>query len=220
MVGQNELCRIGEEAVYEAFYRYWRHEDRTNEVHVTDLCGYCMRQTYLQKKHPELFKMETMFRMLTGTKLHEIPLFPHIPDSHEIKLDGLGVKGTMDEYAYGIIYDKKVSFSEHTAAADYVKKQLNYYAVLARERGMEVRGAVVLYINPELGKVKSFEVKLGPHDMMMAELIDGASKMQNYLNTGLTPPRETGWWCAGCGAACLCFTAGAPQAPLDPEDVA
>lgn len=220
MAYSSDACHIGEEAVYEAFFRAWHHEDRSGEVHVTDLVGYCLRQSYLQKYHPELFKPETVFRMLTGTLLHTIPLFPHIPNSHEIKVDGLGVKGTIDEFANGIIYDKKMSFVEHNGASDYVKKQLNFYAVLAKQKGMDVKGAVVLYVNPSEGKIRSFDVKLGPEDIVMAELIDKATTMQQHINLDMPPPRQVGWWCKDCPAAVLCFTCGATQPQLDPEDVA
>lgn len=123
-------------------------EDRTNEIHVTDLTDVCHRRVWYEKKSPWPEGLEAILRMAEGKLLHKLPLF----DCSEFEIEYQGVKGRIDEYASGVIIEKKfVDFVPNTLAevqkyyAHYVE-QVGFYAYMLVSLGYEFKQAFLLFV--------------------------------------------------------------------------
>ncbi|MEM4342175.1 MAG: Dna2/Cas4 domain-containing protein [Candidatus Caldarchaeum sp.] len=122
---------------------------RQTEIHVTDLCSPCLRRVWFDKKQPIPEDVENILRLTQGKAMHEVPFEDF---EHEKEIEYRGVKGRIDEYANGVIVDKKfVDFVPSTIQevqkyySHYIK-QLSLYALFLVENGLEFKQAFLLFV--------------------------------------------------------------------------
>lgn len=194
------------EKFYESVFNYWQADsgNREHEIHVTDLAAFCLRQSYLKKKYSHMFDLDSVMRMAIGQKLHEIPMYT--PGEHEVDIEWNGIKGRMDEYHNGIIIDKKTTRDAPRAPTSYATKQLQYYRLMAERNGLEVHGAVVIYIDVNNAHARAYPVDVSADlGKVEEELLGRRDILEMALETEILPPRQIGWYCDHCECAVLCF---------------
>jgi hypothetical protein len=123
-------------------------ENRSDEIHVTDLVGICLRKTWFDKKSPWPESLDNIFRMGEGKLLHKLQLLAQ----SEFEIEYQGVKGRIDEYENGILIEKKfVDFVPNTIAevqryySHYVE-QVSFYAYMLVSLGYEFKQAFLLFV--------------------------------------------------------------------------
>ena len=202
------------ELFYESLFQYFEAgeegEDRSNEIHVTDLASLCLRRSFFLKKLSYMFSLDSVMRMAIGRKIHEIPLImkPSKNDTyyHELSLEWEGIKGRIDEYYNGIVIDKKTTREIPRGPSDYVTKQLRYYRVLLEHNNIPVKEAIVIYIDVDHAYAKAFPVDVsGDLREIEEEMLHKKEILAAAMKTNHPPPREMGWWCNSCECASLCF---------------
>ena len=144
-LAQNNTCGYD----YSLLNTMYNDKERTG-IHVTDLTG-CIRKAYYDKTddQPE-FVHSTLVRFL-GTAVHK---FIEGQESehyeNERTMEALGLVGTADVvYKDGRLLDFKTARGLKPSNLPYGshEKQLNIYAALLRESGVEVNSAQIQYID-------------------------------------------------------------------------
>lgn len=113
-------------------------QDRTNEIHVTDLTG-CLRRSYYDKVEPAPQYVHELLYIWMGVAVHK---FLDCDDDHvksEIPVEKYGIMGTLDaEYEDGRIEDVKTTRWMNTYNLPYGshEDQVNFYRIL-RDGGGE-----------------------------------------------------------------------------------
>ena len=192
------------EMFYKGIIRYLQEEPpRKNEIHVTDLAEVCLRKTYFSKVYPIPISMKQALIFAIGRKIHEISMFPN---GHEIELEYEGIKGRVDEYADGILIDKKTTRQIPKQVPQHIINQLRYYRVLLERNGYEVKQAYVLYINVSDLSVKFFPINISaPIEVVEKELLTKKQILEKALKEKVPPPRIVGEWCQDCPYASICY---------------
>jgi hypothetical protein len=142
-------------------------EDRTNELHLTDLVSDCLRRVWFEKHMPSENDIENILRMWQGSVLHTMPLL----SSHELSLELEGVKSRIDEYGDGVLIEKKfVMFvpKDEVELRKYYShyiKQVQFEALFLQQNGNDVKSAYLLFVRrgeAEEGKpaIRAFNVPL------------------------------------------------------------
>lgn len=196
---------MSEQKIEEAFYKALYQDviqDRSKEIHVSDLIYDCLRRGYYSKILKPRTKLETVMTFWIGQKLHETP----VTEAHEVSLEWNGIHGTMDEYLDGIIIDKKTtrSIPKRSVYPNH-KKQLEFYQVLAVNNGYEVTGGAMLYIDVAEKKVKVMKVRLRKPETVEAEMMEKYYVLAECLEAGEPPARGIGWTCNYCDWNSECF---------------
>lgn len=117
-------------------------EDRSKEIHVSDILYECLRRAWYSKHLPPRFTRDTAMIFWIGDQLHLTP----ISKTHELSLSWYGIHGTIDEYIDGFIIDKKSCRSLPKYPYSNHVKQVEYYSALMENNGYEVQGGFMLYI--------------------------------------------------------------------------
>jgi CRISPR/Cas system-associated exonuclease Cas4 (RecB family) len=119
-------------------------------IHVTDLTG-CLRNAYYVKTVPVAEYVHDMLNRFLGTGVHKyIESFPSDEYRNEVALKGLGLEGTADIiYKNGRLTDFKTTRWMKPGNLPYVShvQQLNIYAAMLRENGVDVKSAAIQYID-------------------------------------------------------------------------
>ena len=124
-------------------------QDRSEEVHVTDLTG-CLRKAYWEKVNPQPRYVHEGLVLALGTAVHG---FLEGSDDHmdcELPLEGLGVQGTADVvYKDGRVVDWKSTRWMYPDKLPYGSHalQVNIYAELLRQQGRPVESLAIQYID-------------------------------------------------------------------------
>lgn len=124
-------------------------QDRSGEVHVTDLTG-CVRKAYWEKVDPQPRYVHEGLVLVLGTAVHG---FLEGSDDHmdcELPLEGLGVQGTADVvYQDGRVVDYKTTRWMYPDKLPYGSHalQVNIYAELLRQQGRAVDSLAIQYID-------------------------------------------------------------------------
>jgi CRISPR/Cas system-associated exonuclease Cas4 (RecB family) len=196
---------LSEQQVEEMFYKALYKEvmqDRSGEIHVSDILYDCLRRGYYSKIFKPRTKLETVMTFWIGQKLHETPMTDH----HELSLEWNGIYGTIDEFHDGIIIDKKTTRSLPSRSPyPNHKKQLEYYQVLAINNGYSVRWGCMLYIDVAEKKIKVMSVRLRKPEVVEAEMLDKYYILKECLDNGVPPARSIGWACNYCDYNSECF---------------
>jgi len=207
-MGKTEEDKIGTEII-KRFYRAVLtelEEDRSNEVHVTDLVYECLRRAYYEKKYSAMPSDESGALVLwIGKKLHETP----VCSGHEVELsadiDGVPVRGSIDELCTVgdkiVIVDKKSTRGAPSKPYEHhVKQVLFYAAILAKTKGIVADYGAVLYIDVAnlYSKVFVFPITVMDIESAWAELSSKARKLWDAMVNDRVPPAEPGWLCKYC----------------------
>jgi len=192
------------EQFYKGIIRYLQEEPpRIAEIHVTDIANVCIRRAYYSKVYPLPISMKQALIFAIGRKIHEIPIFP---EGHEMELSYEGIVGRVDEYANGILIDKKTTRNIPKQVPPHIVNQLRYYRVLLEKNGYKVLHAYVLYINVTDLTIKFFPISLSePLENIEREMIRKKELLEESLKKREPPPRVIGEWCQECEYASLCY---------------
>lgn len=216
---------------YEALFRYFNKDDRPPEerrirslddAYVTTLASLCMRQQFFGRIMPTTFTTDSVIRMLVGTKLHEIRLYPEDSENyfHELRIEWEGISGRVDEFYNGLVIDKKTTRKPPKGPSAYVVNQLRYYVVILRELKYEVKGAVVLYFDVNSALVESYPVDISPdHKKIKTEMLQKKEVFQTAIRTMTPPARNMGWWCNRCERSIQCFSPNWKEKILPKDEV-
>jgi len=185
-------------------------EDRSNEVHVTDLVYDCLRRAYFEKKYGETPSDESGALVLwIGKKLHETP----VCDGHEVPLEYsvntdngmVAVKGSIDELCTVddkiVIVDKKSTRSAPSKPHEHHVKQVMFYAaMLYKTKGIKADYGAILYIDVAnlYSRVHVFPITLADIELHADELEKKAAELWNSMQTGVLPRKKAGWLCKYC----------------------
>jgi len=205
-------------------YKFYRavlrelEEDRTQEIHVTDLVYDCLRRAYYSKKHPIHAADEASALVLwIGKKLHETIV---CEDGHEVEVelqiaDEVSVKGSIDEMCqidgYTVIIDKKTTRNIPSKPYDHHVKQVKIYAmILYKTRGIRVQYGGILYIdvNNLYSKLYMFPVQMLEIEQLYNEVVEKAWKLYIAMKENTAPEAEPGWICKYCPYWQLCVQHG------------
>jgi CRISPR/Cas system-associated exonuclease Cas4 (RecB family) len=190
--------------IAERFYSAIERDRRERKagIHVSDLIGPCLRQSYYRLNFGESYNRTTALNFWGGRKLHETPILRE----HELELEAYGVHATIDEYEDGVLVDKKNLFRDMPLppqpSPQYIA-QMEYYTVILAANDRPVMKAVLLYIpwfNLQVGPME-VEVtdQLRPVEVVRAELVSRAAALTDL------PSRRIGDHCVYCQYFNRCF---------------
>lgn len=205
----------------EIITRFWTSlvkdvaEDRSNEIHVSDLLYECVRRAWYSKKVGEVVAdPHGLIAVWVGKKLHEMP----ICDEHEVEVkyttqDGVEVVGRIDELCRSgdeyVIIDKKTTRQIPSKPYDHHIKQTLYYAyMLQKQRGVRVGKVAILYIDVSNLEIKPYVIPVNQIAIEQAgrEMEERARILKQSLEADKPPERQIGWWCSYCSMFRRCFT--------------
>jgi len=160
--------------------------------------------------------LQGILRMWEGTKLHDTSF---LRKENEVELHWNGISGRIDEYDPDEAYliDKKVTRSiPRDGAREHHIKQIQYYSVLLERNGKPVKDASIVYINPDICRIKISPVELRPIPVVEKEMIEKKERIMNCVEHGILPPRNVVPWeegganvlCAYCPFVARCFREG------------
>jgi len=144
-------------------------EDRSNEIHVTDLVG-CIRASYFKKIYGARFNLTQAISVILGLGLHElfIPfLAGKLNGEYEVEMEYEGIKGkadiVTDEYVVEVKTVNNIPYKPYKSHLE----QLNFYMqVLNKSKGL------LLYIGKISHVTKLYEF-FGDKDMFLKTLEKG-----------------------------------------------
>jgi CRISPR/Cas system-associated exonuclease Cas4 (RecB family) len=181
-------------------------EDRSKEIHVSDILYECLRRAWYSKHLPPRFTRDTAMIFWIGDQLHLTP----ISKTHELSLSWYGIHGTIDEYIDGFIIDKKSCRSLPKYPYSNHVKQVEYYSALMENNGYEVQGGFMLYIfvgtKDEKPKAKVLRVQLREPRVIESEMMHQTDQLSRALEDEAIPPRVIGWSCDYCDWNAECFS--------------
>lgn len=205
----------------EIISRFWTalikdvSEDRSGEIHVSDLLYECIRRAWYSKRIGEVISdPQGLIAVWVGRKLHEMP----ICDEHEVPVkyttvDGVEVIGRIDELCKDgdgyFILDKKTTRQIPNRPYDHHIKQTLFYAfMLQKMRGVKVNKIGILYIDVSNLEIKSYVVPVNNAMIEQAgkELELKAKILYETLKNDKPPNRQIGWWCNYCSMFRRCFS--------------
>lgn len=153
--------------------REWKHEDRRNEIHLTDLVSPCIRKIWFEKKDPLPDDIESVYRLWWGKCAHEMPLTSH----SELKLEYEGVKTSIDEYhdVEKVVIEKKTiefmpkDMNELQKYYSHYIQQLQLETLFLINNGYDVRQSFLLFFkfgDGEKGRlpIQAFEIPFNYED--------------------------------------------------------
>ena len=186
-------------------------EDRSREIHVTDLVYECPRRAWYEKKLGYgVTSLDTAFILWVGKKLHETGMDGcehEVPV--EFELGGVRVVGRIDELCDGgdLVVDKKSTRRRVSKPYDHHVMQVLLYAEALRQMRGRVpsRGAVV-YMNVADNEVTAFEFRITRVMLEQAvrEAARRARELWEAMVSGRVPGARHGWICNYCPYVRLC----------------
>jgi len=202
-------------------------EDRTSDIHVTDLVQ-CVRKAWYSKKYPLPLSKRDIEVLWFGKKAHEFIQLSHPEwgDFYELELEYVTPNGTRvigssdevllvkdgDEESYTIV-DKKFVAKIPSRMYPHHRRQVLYYTVMAKEsRGLNVTRAGILYIslwgnyNTRSFTEAFYTIEITPELYRRAkeELDQRADILREYLESNTPPPPMFGEECEWC-KICVMF---------------
>jgi len=190
-------------------------EDRSREIHVTDLVYECPRRAYYEKVYGYgVTSLQSAFVLWIGKKLHETGMDGC---DHEVavegELGGVRVVGSIDELCEGgdLIVDKKTTRRIPRQPHEHHVLQVLIYALLLQKMGRRVprRGAIV-YIDVANAETKSYEFPITATALASVEkeVAPRARELATALATGKPPKPRPGWLCNYCSYVRRCALDG------------
>ena len=190
-------------------------EDRSKEVHVTDLVYGCARKAWFEKTLGYgITDTTSMIVLWTGKKLHETGM---VGCEHEVKIEmnlgGVRVVGSIDELCDDgeLVVDKKTTRGHPSKPYDHHVMQVLLYALALKKMGRKVpsRGAIV-YINVVDGTLKAYEFMITASvlDRVEREASERAKEIWNAMQSGKPPRARPGWLCNYCSYIGQCAKIG------------
>lgn len=172
-------------------------QDRTDEIHATDLVSDCTRKVYLDKKNPSPEHVHMRLNLLLGISFHGLMEGDDEHIQTEIRVQHKGLIGTIDAYypKTGVVVDHKTTKRIYVDRLPYGKhaQQLQIYNYLLTKNGLPVNQMYVNYID-----------KSGP------------SECSSCKRT--VAPNEDGiLTCPGCGKQNQRWHTGAVRFPIPPR---
>ena len=194
-------------------------EDRTNDIHVTDLVG-CLRKAWFSKKYPIPLSKRDIEVLWFGKKAHEFIQLAHpdLGDFYELPLEyytpsGTRVIGSSDEVLLKnngdsyMVVDKKFVKTIPPSIYPHHRRQILFYAVMIEETaGLKVDEAGILYIslwghsNTRSFSEKFLSIRLDDTLKKRAkeDLDRRADTLREHLEKNIPPPpmfTEECEWC-------------------------
>lgn len=190
-------------------------EDRSREIHVTDLVYECVRRAYYEKTEGYgVTGFDTAMVLWTGKKLHETGLEGcehEVPV--EMELGGVTVVGRIDELCDGgdLIVDKKTTRHVPSSPYDHHVFQVLLYALALKKMGRRVpsRGAVI-YIDVSGLNIRAytFQITASLLDKVEREATARAVELAAALKLRRPPRPRPGWLCQYCSYVRRCSLDG------------
>lgn len=186
-------------------------EDRSGEIHVTDLVYSCVRRAYYEKvlKYG-VVNRDSAIILWMGKKLHETGM---IGCDHEVpiemELGGVRVVGSIDELCDDgdLIIDKKSAKNAPSQPYEHHVFQVLLYAVALRKMGRRVpsRGAIV-YFDKTRADIRAYEFKITGKllDEVEYEATRRARELAEALEKKRPPKPRPGWLCNYCPYVSVC----------------
>lgn len=182
-------------------------DDRSNEIHATDLANICLRRAYYQKKYPEMMRLsdEEILRVWIGWKLHTT----QITEKHEVSFEYEDVMGSMDEIHDGWIVDKKfVRWIPKEPHDHYIRQMKIYLYNYWKVFGEKLKGAKLFYVDVNRLKVKVFVIEMETEEDWN-ELVEWYEKLRDEfkkcLENDSPPPMTECWLCQKCPYNVFCY---------------
>lgn len=176
-------------------------EDRSKEIHVTDLVYECLRKAYYSKKHKPMLTREGLLAVWLGEAVHRLDAGKH----SEIKVQYNGVVGSVDELVKInnelILVEKKTCKKLPQYPYPHHINQVEYYYFMLKQQGIEPTKLVIFYISKSENKTREFEIT--PRDLAVieGEFTEKLAILKKSLETNTPPPRpydQPDWLCDYC----------------------
>lgn len=211
------LAKYIEEQWLRGLY-YETLEDRTKEIHITDLTNPCAKSVILAKKYGVLSYEEIDKNFLkktwAGKKLHETPFGQYHEYAFRYKFaDGRYgyIYGSADEILDGIVIDKKYySFIPKRPYEHHIEQVLFYLAILSdnherllkkkyeKARPLDVVRGALMYIDREELQVGIFFFEPIDIEEIREEMIKRAEVIRRGLLYGEIPKGVKSYMCKWC----------------------
>ena len=197
---------------------YETFQDRSKEIHITDLTNPCLKKVVLDKKRGALSYEEIdktfLKKTWSGSKLHETPFgekheyafrYPFENEPYEY------IYGSADEILDGYIIDKKFySYLPKQPYEHHVEQVLFYIAILSDHHEMqignhyrdveplEIKGGVLMYIERENFRTKIFVFEPIDVEEVREEMVKRAKIIRKGLVDGEIPVGKVSYFCKWC----------------------
>lgn len=156
-------------------------------IHVSDVKfkPSCLRRALLDRVFPNIYWSPKGIKTVQfGNVYHETKLTPF----HETGFEWNDIYGSIDEYADGVIYDKKtVDKLQYETYHDKIprahdKKQVEIYAEMMKAKGFNVVGGVIIYVPFRRDDVRCPFVLNPPNADLELEVIHDRDILQPALD--------------------------------------
>jgi len=182
-------------------------EDRSSEVHVTDLVG-CLLKSYLDKKEPKPRNVLDMLRLFIGIAVHQTIANAN-KDEAELPIKIGKAVGTADYFNGDILIDFKTAMflSHRRSVKDTEEFQLSAYAAALDFDGPRFIQWIDPYgriINRKTGDTSRPGVLVGGtnYDYSKEEIIERSQILSKALESHQPPQAEPSWLCEHCDHVC------------------
>lgn len=169
----------GEYTLLSAIYNSAFDQDRSQEIHVTDLTK-CIRKAYLDKIHKEAEMPHKMMAKIAGLAIHNHLEAKSLVGEAEMPVALDGVVGRVDVLYDGVLVDYKTVENIRIFNLPYGdhEVQLNLYAYMLRSMDREVNDLRLVYVSRS-GPSKCRSKQCGAGTTM--EMIDGEIRCPRCL---------------------------------------
>ena len=125
---------------------------------------------------------------------------------HEVKVQYLDIRGSVDEYEDGTILEKKTtSLGLPLSPNEHHITQIQYYKVLMELNDYEVKDGFLLYMDLGTATAQAFPVIFKDPKKVKAEIEMKAQVLRTSIETGALPKAVKSWLCNYCSFAAICF---------------
>ena len=192
-------------------------EDRSSEIHVTDLVYDCLRRAYYEKTDGQIASEDSALVLWIGKKLHETE-FAGCEHEKELSFsaEGVTIVGRADEVCrtgdgWYVVIDKKTCRRVPSSPYEHHVKQLEMYAaVLKYVYGYDVRAVAVLYIDVSNLESKVYVKSVSEMGLkaVLNEMLDKAQRLKKALEGEKPPEARPHWLCKYCPYWSRCIRDG------------